>query len=143
MRNGITLFMAALAVSTLASCYEQKQTFALNAAERVEPETALQELIATPLKRDQVFFANPDFSEKQVDYLKGRLAELPHPDRNCVENSLRESFGERMAACVASQKWTFLCGGCERIADSIMYDPAAMVSGMHVCGVDVELPRWE
>mgnify|MGYP000682898434 CR=1 FL=1 len=79
-KKAIGLF-AAFAVFVLASCAEEPQAIALNAVEYLpgpdEQGPALEQLIAQPVKRDQVFFANHDFSEKQADYLKARLgAEL-------------------------------------------------------------------
>ena len=141
------LLLTGFALFTLASCSEERQTFALNAAEHPpgpdEQGPALEQLIANPVKRDPVFFANHDFSEKQTDYLRARLDALPDADKNCVEKNLRDSFGERMAACEASGQWSFVCQGCQRISDSVLYDPAAMITGMKICGVDFELPKWE
>jgi hypothetical protein len=146
MHNAGTLMMAALAVFTLASCYENAANFALNTAERSEPDSdlaALEQLIARPARRDQAFFANRDFSEKQADYLRARLDQLPTGEKACVKKSLQDSFGERMAACAQSGQWSFLCGGCERISDSIFHDPDAIIQGMKLCGVTFDLPEWE
>ena len=141
------LLLATFAVFALASCSEEPQSFALNAAEHPpgpgEQGAALEQLLASPVKRDQVFFANHDFSEKQADYLKARLDGLPDVHKDCVEQNLRATFDERMAACQASGQWSFVCQGCERISDSILYDPGAIITGMKICGVDFELPKWE
>jgi len=146
MKKMSVLVCATVAWFALTSCSEEPGTFALNAAEHApgpaEQGPALEQLIANPAKRDQVFFANHDFSEKQADYLRGRLDELPAGDRDCVEDNLRASFDERMAACEASGEWTFLCQGCQRISDSILYDPAAIITGMKMCDIDFELPEW-
>ena len=85
MKTMSVLVCATAAWFALTSCSEEPGTFALNAAEHppgpAEQGPALEQLIANPVKRDQVFFANHDFSEKQADYLKGRLDELAaHPD---------------------------------------------------------------
>jgi hypothetical protein len=147
MEKVAVLLFASLGVFALASCSDELQTVALNAAEPPagldEPGPVLKRLIAKPVKRDQVFFANHNFSEKQADYLRDRLQGLPDVDRDCVEQKLRDSFDERMAACEASGQWTFVCDGCKRISDSVLYDPAAMITGMKMCGVNFELPKWE
>lgn len=139
--------VAGFAVFVLASCAEEPQPIALNAVEYLpgpdQQGPALEQLILKPVKRDQVFFANHDFSEKQADYLKAHLGALPDPDRSCVEQNLQDSFDERMAACEASGQWSFVCEGCKRISDSVLYDPAAIITGMKMCGVDFELPKWE
>ena len=140
------LACAIVASFALTACSEEPGTFALNAAEHPPGPAgqgpALEELIVTPARRDQVFFANHDFSEKQADYLRARLDELAAADRTCVEDNLRASFDERMAACESSGEWTFLCQGCQRISDSILYDPAAIITGMKMCNVDFDLPEW-
>lgn len=147
MEKTAMALIAGCAVVALASCSEEPQVFALNAVEYLpgsdEQGPALEQLILNPVKRDQVFFANHNFSEKQADYLKARLGALPDPDRNCVEQNLQDSFDERMAACEASGQWSFVCEGCKRISDSVLYDPAAIITGMKMCGVDFELPKWE
>lgn len=147
MEKIAVLLLTSFALFALASCSEEPHTFALNAAEHPpgpdEQGPALEQLLANPVKRDQVFFANHDFSEKQADYLRARLDALPDADKNCVEKNLRDSFGERMAACEASGQWSFVCQGCQRISDSVLYDPAAMITGMKICGVEFELPKWE
>jgi hypothetical protein len=141
------VLLSGCAIFALAGCSEDVQTVAFAslesgpAADAQAP--ALETLIATPVKRDPVFFANHDFSERQADYLKAHLDALPEADKGCVEDNLRASFDDRMAVCESSGKWTFLCQGCERISDSILYDPAAIVTGMKVCGVDFELPEWQ
>jgi len=146
-RRVVFYLVVTLGLSGLASCSEQAQTFPPNAAEHPsgpeEQGPALEQLIATPVKHDPVFFANHDFSEKQADYLRARLEALPDADRGCVEKNLRDSFDQRMAACEASGQWTFVCDGCKRISDSVLYDPAAMITGMKMCGVNFELPKWE
>jgi hypothetical protein len=146
-RRVVFCLVVTLGLFGLASCSEEPQTLALNAAEHPpgpdEQGPALDQLIAKRVKRDPVFFANHDFSEKQADYLRARLDALPDVDKSCVEKNLRDSFGERMAACEASGQWSFVCEGCKRISDSVLYDPAAMITGMKMCGVDFELPKWE
>lgn len=146
MNKTAVVMFAVCAVFSLASCSEEPQSVAFAAVElSPNPDAqgpALQELIARPAKRDQVFFANHDFSERQADYLKETLDALPDADKGCVEKNLRTSFEDRMAACESSGQWSFLCQGCERISDSILYDPAAIITGMKVCGVDFELPEW-
>ena len=146
MEKTRVLACAAVALFALTACSDQPGSHALNAAEHppgpAEHSVELAQLITKPVKRDQVFFANHDFSEKQADYLRIHLDGLPASDRDCVEDNLRASFDERMAACEASGQWTFLCQGCQRISDSILYDPAAIITGMKMCGVDFELPEW-
>ncbi len=147
MDKRAVVLLAGLTLFVQASCSDETHTVALSALEHpAGPDgqgPALQQLIANPRKHDPVFFANHDFSGKQADYLKARLDALPDGDKDCVENKLRASFGERMAACQASGQWSFVCQGCERISDSILYDPGAIITGMKMCGVDFELPKWE
>jgi len=144
MRKILFTLASLLAAFSLLSCKQESEQTVGRLDQLVRSaEAGALETIVPGAKTETAFFTNPEFSQRQADFLTEKLSQLPEPDKDCVETRLRDSFDERMVACETSGKMEFICGGCTRLSNSILYDPRAIMDGMQLCGVDTDdLPEW-